>query len=168
MNRKVIITLLTLVLVVALYSVFSNATTAGETETNLPGEIQPIEGLKASFEASLRDPVLAIAELACFPTSRFNCYQTGCKPAAPGAYFFVDYGTEGGTYFRCDVKGCDSYPVKVTRSGLFTHFIPSENQAMLFKVITEDILLGDKGEFVDVATLGLGTLVSYGKCQERR
>ena len=85
-----------------------------------------------------------IAELSCFPTSRFDCGGGSCTPVAPATYFFVDYGTESGTYFRCDAKGCDPYPVEVNPSGEFTQFIPSQGQAMLFKVATGDVL-GNKG-----------------------
>ncbi|MDZ4331291.1 MAG: hypothetical protein U0945_12035, partial [Flavobacterium sp.] len=64
-----------------------------------------------------------IAELSCFPTSRFDCGGGSCTPVAPATYYFVDYGTESGTYFRCDTKGCDPYPVKVNPSGEFTQFV---------------------------------------------
>ncbi len=113
------------------------------------GAIQPLSGLKGAFEESLRHSAMAdIAELACFPTSRFDCDAEACKPAAPGAYFFVDYGTESGTYFRCDTKGCDSYPVTVKQSGSFTQFIPEQGQAMLFKVLPRTIRLEIKGSLL--------------------
>jgi hypothetical protein len=75
-----------------------------------------------------------------------------------------DYGTESGTYFRCDAKGCDPYPVEVNQSGGFAQFIPSQGQAMLFKVATGDVL-GNKGEFINIATLGTSSIISTGKCE---
>jgi hypothetical protein len=107
-----------------------------------------------------------VAELSCFPSSRFDCGPQGCEPVAPATYYFVDYGTESGTYFRCDAKGCDSYGVNVVPSGSFIQFVPISGQAMLFKVKTDD-LLGSKGEFVDIATLGRSSLISFGKCEGR-
>lgn len=126
--------------------------------------IPPNPSLFATFQESANHSAMAdIAELSCFPQSRFDCADDGCIPNAPGTYFFVDYGTDQGTYFRCDAKGCDPYPVTVTPSGIYTQFSPSGGQAMLFKVTTDDVL-GTKGEFVDVATIGTNTVTSFGKC----
>ena len=138
-------------------------------EANQPPatEILANPALRTSFEEAARHSAIAyIAELSCFPTSRFDCTSDGCVPNAPGTYYFVDYGTDNGTYFRCDSKDCDSYPVKATPSGIYTQFSPSTGQAMLFKVTTDDVL-GSKGEFVDVATIGTGTIVSFGKCDSK-
>lgn len=134
-------------------------------ESSAIDAIPPSQELRAAYdESSQHSAVADIAELSCFPTSRFDCGGGSCTPAAPATYFFVDYGTESGTYFRCDAKGCDPYPVEVNQSGEFTQFIPSQGQAMLFKVATGDVL-GNKGEFVDIATLGTGAIVSTGKCE---
>jgi hypothetical protein len=127
--------------------------------------IELSQALKASFdEASQRSAMADIAELSCFPTRRYDCSSDGCTSFAPATYYFVDYGLEGGTYFRCDTKGCDNYPVKVIPSGSFTQFIPSQGQAMLFKVGNDP--LTNKGEFVDIATLGTMTILSFGKCNQ--
>lgn len=143
-----------------------------EPDTDRPTEVgQTIEppradvALRASFNESLQHSAMAdIAELACFPTARFDCTADSCTANAPGTYYFVDYGTESGTYFRCDKKGCDSYPVKVSSSGIYTQFSPTQGQAMLFKAVTDNTL-GNRGEFVDVATIGTGAIISYGKCE---
>ena len=137
--------------------------TEGQVVNNID-IIPPSQALKTSFDEFLRSSAMAgIVEFSCFPTSRFDCDGGSCTPAAPATYFFVDYGTESGTYFRCDAKGCDPYPVEVNPSGEFTQFVPSQGQAMLFKVATGDVL-GNKGEFVDIATLGTLAIVSFGKC----
>ena len=165
-KKNTIIVLLILVLGVAIYFAFQN--TEVQQESSVTNAIPPSQELRAAYEESSQHSAMAdIAELSCFPTSRFDCGGGSCTPAAPATYYFVDYGTESGTYFRCDTKGCDSYPVKVNPSGSFTQFIPTQGQAMLFKVSTDDTL-GNKGEFVDVATLGTGTLVSSGKCEFRK
>jgi len=163
-KKNIIIILLILALGVALYFAFQNSKTL-QQESSATNAISPSQELRTAYEESSQHSAMAdIAELSCFPTSRFDCGGGSCKPAAPATYFFVDYGTESGTYFRCDVKGCDPYPVKVNPSGEFTQFVPSQGQAMLFKVATGDIL-DNKGEFVDVATLGTGTIISSGKCE---
>lgn len=122
--------------------------------------------LRDAFNESVNHSAVAdIAELACFSTTRFDCGQNNeCVASTPKTYYFVDYGTEGGTYFRCDIKGCDQYPVRVKQSGEFTQFIPLQGQSMLFKVASGDTL-GNKGEFIDVATIGVDAIISTGKCE---
>ena len=162
-KKNIIIVILIIVLGVAIYFAFQN--TAIKQESSTTGAISHSQALKAAYEESSQHPAMAdIAELSCFPTSRFDCGGGSCVSVEPATYFFVDYGTESGTYFRCDTKGCDPYPVAVNQSGEFTQFIPSQGQAMLFKVATGDVL-GNKGEFVDIATLGTGAIVSSGKCE---
>lgn len=163
MNKKnILIIILVLALGVAIYFALQNTPKQESSATNA---IPASQELKAAYEESSQHSAMAdIAELSCFPTSRFDCGGGSCTPATPATYFFVDYGTESGTYFRCDAKGCDPYPVKVNPSGEFTQFVPSQGQAMLFNVATGDVL-GNKGEFVDIATLGTGAIVSTGKCE---
>jgi type II secretory pathway pseudopilin PulG len=163
-KKNIIIIILLIALVAAIYFAFQN-TQPTQEESSATNVIPPSQELKTAYEESSQHSAMAdIAELSCFPTSRFDCGGGSCTPTAPATYFFVDYGTESGTYFRCDAKGCDPYPVEVNQSGEFTQFIPSQGQAMLFKVATGDIL-GNKGEFIDVVTLGTGTIISSGKCE---
>ena len=165
-KKNLTIVILIIALSTAIYFVFQN--TAVKQENPATGEISPSKALKTAYEESSQHSAMAdIAELSCFPTSRFDCGGGSCTPAEPATYFFVDYGTESGTYFRCDAKGCDPYPVEVNQSGEFTQFTPSQGQAMLFKVATGDVL-GNKGEFVDIATLGTGAIVSSGKCEFKK
>ncbi len=161
-KKNIAIVILIIALGVAIYFASQNTP---KQESATTDAISPSQELKAAYEESSQYSAMAdIVELSCFPTNRFDCGGGSCTPATPATYFFVDYGTESGTYFRCDAKGCDSYPVKVNPSGEFTQFVPSQGQAMLFKVATGDIL-GNKGEFVDVVTLGTGTIISFGKCE---
>lgn len=159
-TKNAFITLLVLALGTSTYFVFQDKEIP--TPANAVG---PTFELQTSFkEASQRSAMAEIAELSCLPTSRYNCnLESGCVAAAPATYFFVDYGTESGTYFRCDAKGCDNYPVNVVTSGAFTQFIPSQGQAMLFKIANEG-LEENYGEFVDIVTLGTGSVISFGKC----
>jgi len=167
MNKKnITIVVLVIALGAAIYFVFQNQNS--QQESFVANAIPPSQELKTAYEESSQHSAMAdIAELSCFPTARFDCGGGSCTPAAPATYFFVDYGTESGTYFRCDAKGCDPYPVEVNQSGEFTQFTPSQGQAMLFKVATGDVV-GNKGEFVDIATLGTGAIVSTGKCEFTR
>ena len=167
-KKNTIIGILILALIATIYFAFQNIqptkTENGASNSSAISAIPPSQALKVAFDESSQHSAMAdIAELSCFPTSRFDCSLEGCTPAAPSTYYFVDYGTESGTYFRCDAEGCDSYPVNVNFSGSFTQFIPSLGQAMLFKVANDDPLV-NKGEFVDVATLGTMIIVSFGKC----
>lgn len=164
-KKNITIVILIIALGAAIYFASQNSRTQ---ESSVANTIPPSQALKAAYDESSQHSAMAdIAELSCFPTSRFDCGGESCTPAAPATYFFVDYGTESGTYFRCDAKGCDPYPVEVNQSGEFTQFVPSQGQAMLFKVATGDFL-GNKGEFVDIVTLGTGAIVSTGKCEFRK
>jgi hypothetical protein len=64
-------------------------------------------------------------------------------------------GQWGETFARCDEKGCDEYPALFTRSGLFTNIVFAPGT--LAK-------LSDTGSLVEVVTLGMVALVSYGRC----
>ncbi|MBI2640196.1 MAG: hypothetical protein HYW90_04915 [Candidatus Sungbacteria bacterium] len=164
-KKNVIIVVLIIALGVVIYFTSQNTP---KQESSTIGAIPPSQELGAAYDESSRHSAMAdIAELSCFPTNRFDCGGGSCTASAPATYYFVDYGTESGTYFRCDAKGCDSYPVDVNLSGEFMQFIPSQGQAMMFKVGTGDIL-DNKGEFIDIATLGTGAIVSSGKCEFKK
>ncbi|MDO8493421.1 MAG: hypothetical protein Q7S19_02645 [bacterium] len=161
MNKDIIIA--TLVVVILLGYQLDNK--KGAEEVTITPKASP--ELRADFIESKDHSHLAdIAELSCFPNMRYDCNLDGCKPGTPGTYYFLDYGIESGTYFRCDKKGCDSYPVTVTESGDYTNFTPVNGQAMLFKVANKNAsILSSPGEFVDIATIGTQSLISTGKCE---
>jgi len=166
-KKNITIVVLIIALGTAIYFA-SQKTENSQQESPAINVIPPSQELRTAYEESSQRSAMAdIAELSCFPTSRFDCGGGSCVAVAPATYYFVDYGTESGTYFRCDAKGCDPYPVKVNPSGEFTQFIPSQGQAMLFKVATGDFL-GNKGDFVDIATFGTGAIISSGKCEITR
>jgi hypothetical protein len=161
-KRNIVIIILVIALGIVTYFTFQKK--VYKQKDSASNTIPPSQELRIAYEESSQHSAMAdIAELSCFPISRFDCSEGSCVSVAPGTYFFVDYGTESGTYFRCDAKGCDPYPVEVSQSGEFTQFIPLLGQAMLFKVATGDIL-GNKGEFIDIATLGTSAIISTGKC----
>lgn len=129
--------------------------------------LTPSPELKVAFEESSQHTAIAdVADLSCFPTQRYDCnLRGGCKVATPATYYFVDRDTENGKYYRCDIEGCDTYPVRVVESGDFTQFIPVLGQAMLFKVANNDSLATLRGEFVDITTIGTTAIVSTGRCE---
>jgi hypothetical protein len=168
MDKKNIIIIVLIIALGATVYFTSQKNQAFPLENSGTNSILPSQELRAAYvESSQHSAMADIAELSCFPTNRFDCGNETCTASAPATYYFVDYGTESGTYFRCDAKGCDPYPVEVTTSGEFTQFTPSQGQAMMFKVATGDIL-DNKGEFIDIATLGTGAIISTGKCEFKR
>lgn len=168
MDKKNIIIIVLIIALGAMIYFTSQKNQDSSLKNSGTNSILPSQELRAAYAESSQHSAMAdIAELSCFPTNRFDCGGETCTASAPATYYFVDYGTETGTYFRCDAKGCDSYSVKVNRSGEFTQFIPSQGQAMLFKVATGDVL-GNKDEFIDIATLGTDAIVSTGKCVFKR
>jgi hypothetical protein len=57
---------------------------------------------------------------------------------------------------RCDNKGCDTHAIDTARSGEYLN-ISIGNKGYLLKI-------DGTGKFVEVATLGLTTIVKNGKC----
>ncbi len=57
---------------------------------------------------------------------------------------------------RCDNKGCDTHVIDTARSGEYLN-ISIGNKGYLLKI-------DGNGRFVEVATLGLTTIVKNGKC----
>jgi hypothetical protein len=104
-----------------------------------------LAGCSASANASVR----------CVIQPKYSCSPEGCESVKPSVSIRID--PERGTYSRCDFKGCDDYAAAISRSGDFVNVALPE-RGMLAKVSTSD------GGFVEIVTLGLGTLVSYGTC----
>jgi hypothetical protein len=100
------------------------------------------------------EPVHA-APIACSIDQKFSCGRSsGCEAVSPGGFYnLID--EERQTFSRCDEKGCDEYPAIFTRSGLFINItiVPGAFAK-----------LSDSRGLVEVVTLGLGVLVSYGTC----
>lgn len=94
------------------------------------------------------------ATVKCQITQKYNCSSNSCENVVPTITSHID--TKGSTYSRCDAKGCDDYRASVTKSGDFINIALPE-RGMLAKISI------DNG-FVEVATVGLTTLISYGVC----
>lgn len=100
-------------------------------------------------------PVRAAA-VRCEISKKFACSSSGCRDNVTTVWNLVDIKTN--RFSRCDRKGCDHYPMTVTRSGLFIN-IDIPGRAMFAK------MAADGSEFVEVVSLGTDVLVSYGSCK---
>jgi hypothetical protein len=69
---------------------------------------------------------------------------------------------------RCDGKGCTPIDVVSAPSGIFVN-VWKPDGGYLLKLVADETPLMDagRGEFVEVATAMLTTIVSYGQCPFR-
>lgn len=95
-------------------------------------------------------------ELECTFTEKRQC-QPGqaCTDIEPRITARVD--TDGSRYQRCDTEGCNVIPVNLNRSGIWT-LLEAPGRGMFAKV-------SDGGEILEIATLNMLVLVSYGQCR---
>jgi hypothetical protein len=101
--------------------------------------------------------VEAGATVRCDVDAKFSCGPAGCGSVAPGVTARID--PERRFYAWCDARGCDKYSgALVSRSGDFVNVALPEH-GLLAKLALSD------GAFVEVATLGTTTLLSYGRCR---
>jgi hypothetical protein len=156
-------TALALALVLAIGS--PDPTKATPTDPVPPAPIPPTAETREAYERAKNQTFLSsIVEFSCLPSSYVVCNNGRCTPAAPTTFYFVDHGTEAGTYFRCDKKGCDEYQAIVSVSGEYTTIVLPAN-ALLFRVDTGTALPKFRGDFVDIATTGTTAVISTGKCE---
>lgn len=97
-----------------------------------------------------------IGETRCDISVKFNCEPTGCAPSERTVFNMID--PDRGIYARCDMEGCDEYLATMSVSGDHVNIALPE-RGMLAKIALDD------GAFVEVATLGMSTLVSFGTCR---
>lgn len=90
----------------------------------------------------------------CVPTSKFLCSEATCRSTQPTVTVFLDFPMQ--KYQRCDEKGCTTYQLSKTSSGIYTVATPSEGAFLK--------ALNDGRSFVEVATLGFDIHLSYGAC----
>lgn len=115
-------------------------------------------------------------EFRCTYSRREVCDKAGCAPIPVGdAYLLIPSSSElrrawtaitfdepPVTIRRCDSKGCTPVRVNSEMSGAYLNVWQRGGGYMLKFVDWE--AAGEPGEFVEVATLGLATFVSRGKC----
>ena len=99
----------------------------------------------------------------CTPTVLHVCNATACeklsgeKKLTSPVSVRLDFSEN--SYSRCDAKGCDSYPMEVLASGIFTTVALPGRPGIFLKA------LNDGSEYVEVASLHLGTYQNFGSCK---
>lgn len=103
---------------------------------------------------------------ACFSTKKLSCANGICEKLEPITFWLLAGTISSGTLSRCDSKGCDSYDAIAYQSGIFENIQPKEPRGFLFKRQLLDMSgnAANPSEFVDVASIGLSTVISTGYC----
>ncbi len=118
-------------------------------------------------------------EYRCNYTHRESCGPNGCEEIpTEDAYLLVPglsvLRTAGSSLLttdvvirRCDSQGCTPVTVTSFTSGAFLNVWRVAPGGYMLKFANweeDDALLGPAGEFVEIATVWLNALVSYGRC----
>ena len=123
----------------------------------------PVDDTTSEFQQILKDFDKASEwrELVCIPKRRVDCALASCSPAQPSVHVSLNRNTlTRGTISRCSGGTCDNYEAVVARSGIFTVLQAVEPRGYFVKV------RGDE-EYVEVASSGLGILISSGECRPK-
>ena len=120
-------------------------------------------------------------EIRCDYASRQYCDENGCRSLPDdGAYLLIpdwrelqtagsreELGEPPVQVRRCDGSGCTPVSVTSSRSGIFLNVWKLDGGYMLkFVTVSPDLMEANAGQFVEVATSGLGTFISYGSCPQ--
>jgi hypothetical protein len=92
----------------------------------------------------------------CTPESTQACSSDGCKKVLPTV--FLAYDESNNMIYRCDNKPCDGYLVEEGKSGTYTNITPVNPNGLAVKISNEN-------KYMEVASMGLSTLTSYGSCK---
>jgi hypothetical protein len=110
--------------------------------------------LDESVDLGLRPLAQRGEKWECVPAHRFVCTREGCERDSGRVSVRLDFGAN--TYSRCDEKGCDTYPMLYSGSGIFT--TARAHGGTFLKV------LNDGSQYVEVVSLHLAIHQSFGKC----
>ena len=115
-----------------------------------------LQGIFAvSMLVNVATPALA-QELKCEIRQKYACEAADCKSIPASVWSLIDIGKA--TYTRCDTRGCDTYGARFSVSGDFIN-IDVPGRGMVAKVSA------DHTSFLEVATMGLSVLTSFGLCR---
>jgi hypothetical protein len=118
-------------------------------------------------------------EVRCSYSRRVACTSAGCNPIPVEDNYLlipplgdlvtasavIRFGEEPIKIRRCDAKGCTPVSIASAASGAFLNLWKVEGGYLLKIVeVPVDISGLRRGEFVEVATAMLTTIVSYGRC----
>lgn len=128
-----------------------------------PGNAQQGDGLRENLErlGKLASEGLhhRASKWRCEAAAKFHCSTKGCEEGAITVWVNLDFPAR--RYERCDAKGCDEYQMTYSTAGIYTTVWP-EGRSTLLKV------LNDGNEFMEVASLGRGAFISFGRCTPGR
>src|SRR5262245_9478503 len=100
--------------------------------------------------------VAVAAPLSCVITAKFACMPAGCGPVETGMFSVIDMQT--GSFSICDRRGCDEYQATFSSSGQYI-VIDLPGRGMVAK------MSANGSEYLEVATLGTNTVISFGSCK---
>ena len=106
--------------------------------------------------------------VACFATKKLSCSDGICENLEPVTFWLLAGTISNGTISRCDYQGCDVYDSVAYQSGIFENVQPKKPLGFLFKRQVLGIAgnPADPELFIDVASIGLTTIISTGYCIE--
>ena len=132
--------------------VLASASSAGGQDAPTDAEIR--EMLDESVDLAMRSLAQRGEKWECIPTHRFVCTAEGCERDSGRVSVRLDFAAN--TYARCDQKGCDTYPMLYSGSGIFT--TARAHGGTFLKA------LNDGSRYVEVVSLYLAIHQSFGKC----
>lgn len=95
--------------------------------------------------------------MICNPSRKTFCSEGKCSDMKPSVWVTVEPALK--TASRCDSKGCDTYNVLLSESGIFTNLTRPGNDSWTVKVNNTD------GSYTEVTGLLLDKYISYGSCK---
>ena len=150
-NKNLIIAILLIATVVFGFMWYSES---NKLTTSVPSTQTTIAQEDLSVEDWESDPY-SWQKLKCTPTTKISCDRTSCEQDNPSVWVELDRRAK--TFSRSDVKGCDSYKADFETAGAFTNIQGVSPMGTMIKV------LGDR-KYIEVATIGLSSLISSGVC----
>ena len=121
----------------------------------------PLEKNKELEEVYKNNKLLPAHHTVCIPTKKYSCDFTGCDEVEPTVFNLLGGNRANSNISRCDKNPCDTYSSEFDDSGDFKVIQAKSPRGFLFKMSYNTI---DK-KYVEVATLGLDTFISYGYCR---
>ncbi len=136
--------------------------------------------LAAALTLVLATPAVAgqTQDVRCSYVRKVDCTSSGCQEGTVGSAYLLlphvrtliaqtikaDHGAGLPAIRRCDTKGCTPVEVTASLGGAFVN-VTQPSAAYFLKLSTVDMGTGLRlGDFVEVASLMLGTVTYFGSC----
>lgn len=91
----------------------------------------------------------------CQPDKTIRCSVEGCEETTPSIMLVLDFSKK--KYSRCDSEGCSDFMMNYSKGGVFT-LVDLTGRGVFLKASN------DGSSFIDVATIGLGSIQNFGIC----